>query len=304
MLRTRQYRFTGKFPNWNVTDLAPSIPLVDAVGTVNDIISVGRDGVRSFVNVMQYGDVQKDETGKRINSVLARDVTADAKVWHIPSRKQVYVKPNTDSVLWIYHYAQRNSATGEVGAWTKRYLTDEVRHIWEDGNNVYMAVGSKICLIDADIGSYAVPVLQSSIAYDDTDIAFDDMDIGAGVYIYIRPGTVDGEEFPARITGQRLTSSFMFNPVHYTLQLSADIDGTGEVAFGGFREAINFVGADDVAFDDDEVAFDDTDIAAGSTFWKRDLFFESQLTEDMVPELTINTGSAGVRFLSVDYSEV
>jgi hypothetical protein len=301
---SKQYRATGFLNTWDVTDLKPSLSVFDAVGVINDIYTIGQSGFNSFLTVQQYGDIKKDETGRKVNSVLTSELTTDAKIWHIPFRKQVYVKASKERVLWIYHYTQRNAATGELGAWTKRYLPDEVKHIWQDGNKVYMAIGSKICLVDPEIGSYAIPVLVSSIAYDNDSIAFDDMEVGAGVYVYIKPGTVAGQEFPARISGKKETSSYQFNPIHYTLMLSADIDGTGEVSFGGFSESFDFVGSNSIAFDDSDIAFDDVHIAAGSTSWKRDKQFDSALTEDLIPELTINTGSAGIKSLAIDYSEV
>ena len=301
---SRQYRFSGTFPDWKVTQLSPSIPVVEAVGTINDIIFVGSRGVYSFANVMQYGDVQKDETGRKVNATLSQDVTTAAQIWHIPIRKQIYVKPSNTSVLWIYHYNQRNVVTGEVGAWTKRFLPYPTTHIWQDGNNVYMAMGSKICKIDPEIGSYALPNLVSDVAYDDDDIAFDDMDIAAGVVVYIKPGTVDGNEIPARLSGKKLTSSFLFNSVHYVIHTNVSVDGTANVSFTGYAEAFSFTGGDDIAYDDADIAFDDEDVAAGNTEYTRDVWFESKLTSSMATDISINSGVAAIRTLTIEYSEV
>ena len=264
----QQYRFTGVFPNWNVTKIEPALSVFDADGTVNDIVTIGPNGMNSFSNVVQYGDIKKDETGRKINKVLASGVTTDAKIWHIPLKKQIAVKAANDRVLWLYHYTQRNSETGEYGAWTKRTLTDNAYHIWEDSGVIYIVMGTKLCKLDEDVA------------------------------------TQDGAQFIAKVVGKRFTSSFQLNLVHYILNLENNVAGTGQVTFGGYRESLAFNNPNDIAADDTDIAADDTSPAAGDTFYQRDVFFECPLTADFVPNLSINTGSVGIRYLAIDYSEV
>lgn len=264
----KQYRCTGTFPNWKVSLLEPAIHVVDAEGTVNDIVTIGKNGVNSFSTVIQYGDIQKDETGRKVNWMIAGSVTSDAMVWHIPLKKQVAIKAANNKVLWLYHYGQCNVVSGEYGAWTKRILSGEVSHIWEDGNAVYLAMGTKLCKFDDTVA------------------------------------TQDGSNFIAIVMGKRFTSSFMFNPVHYILNLENNIAGTGQLAIGGYREALTFNNPNDIAAGDTDIAAADTDIAAGDTFYQRDVFFECALTPDFTPYFSINTGSVGIRYLALDYSEV
>ena len=264
----KQYRATGFLNTWKVEDLKPSLSVFDAVGAVNDIFTIGLSGFNSFLTVQQYGDIKRDETGKKVNIQLTGKVTSDARVWHLPLKKQIAVKIANDKVLWLYHYNQRNAKTGEIGAWTKRILSGEVSHIWEDGNNVYIAMGSKLCKFDSEVA------------------------------------TQDGSNFNMRCAGRRYVTSFLYNLIHCAITLENNIAGAGTISIGGFRESLTFTNPNDIAADDADVAADDTDIAAGNTYYNRDLYFECPLTKDFTFELTCTSGSIGFRSFAIDYSEV
>lgn len=264
----KQYRATGFLNTWNVVDLKPSISVIDAVGAINDIYTIGLSGFNSFLTVQQYGDIKKDETGKKVNIQLSGHVTQDAKVWHLPLKKQIIVKIANDKVLWIYHYNQRNAATGEIGAWTKRILSADCYHVWEDGNISYIAMGSKLCRFDAT------------------------------------SATQDGNNFSMRCAGKRFVTSFLFNLIHYSMTLKNNISGAGSISIGGLSESLTFQSGDDIAAEDDDIAFDNDDIAAGNVDYERDLYFECPLTKDFILELSCSSGSIEFRTFAIDYSEV
>jgi hypothetical protein len=265
---SRQYRVTGFYDTWQVTALEPSFSIYDAVAAVNDIYAIGLSGFKSLKNVIQYGDVARDETGIKVNIQLTKHVDTNAKVWHIPLKKQIAVKIANDKTLWLFHYNQRNALTNEIGAWTKRICSGEITHIWESNNAVYVAMGSKLCRFDSDIS------------------------------------TQDSAEFIAKMAGRRFTSAFQFDFLRYSLDLENKIAGTGQLMFGGVSEILTFSNPNDVAYDDADVAYDDTDIAAGDTFKQEKKWIQAPLSEDFTVQLTCNTGSIGFRTLTIDYAEV
>lgn len=264
----RQYRFTGTFPNWQVTALEPSFSVYESCTAINDVFTIGLSGFKSLKNVIQYGDIARDETGIKVNKELVKNITQDARIWHLPLKKQIAVKIANDKVLWLYHYNQRNAQTNEIGAWTKRILSSEVQHIWEQNNKVYIATGNNLCVFDP--------------AY----------------------STQEGNEYIAYVAGKRFTSIFQFNLIHATIDLENRLSGIGLAKFGGFSVTLNLTTDNDIAFDDDEIAFDDEDPAAGDTYYPNDYFFECPLTREFIPEIIMNTGSAGILYVAIDYAEV
>ena len=54
-----------------------------------------------------YAEIQPFETGSNINSYLLKYITKDCEVWHISSRKQIWIKPYNGETVFIYHYLPR-----------------------------------------------------------------------------------------------------------------------------------------------------------------------------------------------------
>lgn len=264
----KQYRATGFLDTWQVQDLKPSLSVYDAVGAINDIYTIGPTGLHSFLTVQQYGDIKRDETGRKVNKELVMSVDSNAKIWHLPLKKQIALKIKNDKTLWLFHYNQRNAQTGEIGAWTKRVLTGEVYDLWESNNIAYIAMGTKMCRFDAEVA------------------------------------TQDGAEFICKLAGQTLRAQIQFQTTYHQAALENRVGGTGQLILGSLNRPLTYTSSDDIAADDTDIAADDVDIAAGDPFYNFKEWAVSPVMDEFTPTLTFNTGSCNVRKFEVQYAEV
>jgi hypothetical protein len=77
-------------------------------------------------------------------SVLRNIDPTYCKIWHIPSKQQIWIKSDNDKYIWLYHYAIS-------GAFTKRRLyTGELRGMAIKQEIVYCAIGSTVMKISGD----------------------------------------------------------------------------------------------------------------------------------------------------------
>lgn len=258
--KRKQYRLQGYFPDWTITELAPPIHVYSALSAINNIFIIGKDGFNSFTNVIQYGDLARDETGSKVNVDMIQRVTDDAAIWHIPTRKCIYVKIRSENVLWCFYYTQKCS-DGTVGAWTQRYLSAEPWEVWQFENETYIAFGNKIGRMDDDIT------------------------------------TDDSVEFTMDCTSKLFVGDDDFDVTQYKLYLENVVQGAGTIQVGGYIGSITFGDTDPIAYSDTSVAYSNTTTAYGKRYSDHKERIRALLSGDV--ELALKVTSGKVRFVSL-----
>ena len=119
-------------------------------GTVsvdNKSYYVGSAGMMSFSPTNAYGDVAPFEEGLNINAWIINNLDANCEMWHIPPKKQIWLKTQNDNRIYMYHYIPRYS--DGRGAFTVRTMAYTMHDVCCVGNKVYIAYGNKIGTLDA-----------------------------------------------------------------------------------------------------------------------------------------------------------
>jgi hypothetical protein len=125
----------------------------------NKAFFIGQEGFNSFGTTDAYGAVKLDDPapGYMINGWYVANVDLNARVWHIPVRKQVWCKTNNSQEVLIYHYG--------INAWSKRQFKYAINDVVVKGTDVYIAYGTKIARlddgIDTDDGDHFTATLAS-----------------------------------------------------------------------------------------------------------------------------------------------
>ena len=167
----------------------------------------------------------------------------------------------------MWHYNNKDVKTGEQGAWTFRYLQDNVRHIWESNGIVYAAIGNYICKFNDETA---------------TDITND---------------------FSMLVRSKKFNSSKNFLITKATLFYESKVAGAGTLTIGNFTTALTFHASDDITALDTDITALDTDPIAGSQFQSNVFRFVS-FSKTFYIELTCHSGSIGFRGLELEVEEV
>jgi hypothetical protein len=110
---------------------------------------LGSSGFQSFIPSNAYGDIAPFDEGISVNSALMNNMDSNCNMWHIPSRKQIWIKTQTDSAIYIYHYIPRHS--DGRGVFTTRSLQHDLSSVCDNGKHVYIAYGNKIGMLDSTL---------------------------------------------------------------------------------------------------------------------------------------------------------
>ena len=134
------FRLTGDYPNWAVAEAAHNMGTyssrsVQAVG--NDVYFATVSGIASLSAVTSYGEIQAQWPDRKVSAAMSKILSADAQLWNIPVKQQLWVKPHKGSkVIWVLDYVR--------GIWTQYEYPGEV--IYADGSSgsVYLIIGKSI----------------------------------------------------------------------------------------------------------------------------------------------------------------
>ena len=101
------YRLFGSYPDWTLIRVTSQVDPVnrDAVTSVgNDIMFLDKDrGIRKVSAIQEYDDLAvTEEEGQKVNAWLAAHFTQDARLWTLPDRGEIWVKPSAlnDVLCW------------------------------------------------------------------------------------------------------------------------------------------------------------------------------------------------------------
>jgi hypothetical protein len=131
------YRVTGKYPDWVIKEVSRDALAVspDAVANVgNDVVFLDTRGIRSVQSVSDYGDIKMFDIGENVNNAIVNMLSVNSKVWHIPDRGQVWVRPQYSAGIWVYTYSLK--------AWTTFEFPFIVNDVTYDGSFTYLAAST------------------------------------------------------------------------------------------------------------------------------------------------------------------
>lgn len=156
------YRLFSSYPDWTVIRVASQVDPVnrDAVVTVgNDIMFLDKDrGIRKVSAIQENDDLAvTEEEGQKVNAWLAAHFTEDARLWVLPDRGEIWVRPNilNDVLCWSERYR----------GWTKIDLGATVTAACEADGVIYMALGNKIYrLTDSAVSPAIKPEMEIELA--------------------------------------------------------------------------------------------------------------------------------------------
>ena len=152
------FRLVSEYPNWAVYEITRSQAVLTKFATVqsgNNAFFLAPTGLMSLNAVQDYGNVKTSEEGYKINSAIAELIDTGARVWEVPSKGQIWVRPEASVYIWVYHTINR--------AWTKFKMPGVVTAVTslDDGTN-YVSIGQVIYSIsgNTDNGSDIVAFLR------------------------------------------------------------------------------------------------------------------------------------------------
>lgn len=135
------YRLFSSYPDWTVIRVASQVDPVnrDAIAAVgNDLMFLDKDrGIRKVSAIQAYDDIAvTEQEGQKVNAWLAAHFTESARLWTLPDRGEIWVKPSAlnDVLCWNERYK----------GWTRMDLGTPVTAACEADGVVYLALGANI----------------------------------------------------------------------------------------------------------------------------------------------------------------
>lgn len=162
----RAYKIIGEpqDDDYAIETVSQTAFCLSPVGTVDvddKSYYIGQAGLMSFQPVNTYGNIAAFEEGLNINAWIAKNIDANCQLWHVPCKKQIWVKTQNDNRIYIYHYIARYS--DGRGAFTERTFTNQLHDVCAVGSTVYVACGNKIGVLDSSIDTDDGVQIQTSI---------------------------------------------------------------------------------------------------------------------------------------------
>ena len=162
----RAYKIVGEpqDSSYSVQPVSQTAYIGSERGTVsvdNKSFYVGSAGMMSFSPTNAYGDVAPFEEGLNINAWVVKNLGSNCEMWHVPPKKQIWLKTQNDNRIYMYHYIPRYS--DGRGAFTVRTMSYPVHDVCCVGDNVYVAYGNKIGVLDASTDLDDTTQIQTAI---------------------------------------------------------------------------------------------------------------------------------------------
>lgn len=157
------YRMFSSYPDWTLIRVASQVEPVnrDAIAAVgNDIMFLDKDrGIRK-VSAIQDNDTDlaiTEKEGEKVNAWLAQNFTSDARLWTMPDRGEIWVRPSGGNTVlcWNERY----------NGWTKIDLGTPITASCEVNGVPYIALGKYLCkLNDSTSTAYIKPSMEIDLA--------------------------------------------------------------------------------------------------------------------------------------------
>lgn len=228
---------------------------------------LGSSGLMSFVPTNTYADIQPFETGLNINSWLLKNIDDTCEMYHISSRKQLWIKPRTGRNIFLYHYMPRY--TDGRGVFTSRELAHDVNDVYDHEKNVYICYGTKIGVLDDTI---------------DTD---------------------DGNQIKTSlVSGNRLAPRLFILLMNYNFITNNIIEGYGTVQISDkTQKVIEFKSSDTKTYYADGKTYDDNDKLYREGYTKV-YKIGGGANRNLQFKILVNKGAISIRQFDYVYEEV
>lgn len=110
---------------------------------------IGEDGFKSFRPTVDFGDISPFNEGLAVNTRLAGLITPNARIWHVPSKQQIWISPNGGTAIYLYHYLPR--LQDGRGVFTTRTTQYPINDVLDYGGHVFVACGKTLAVLDRAI---------------------------------------------------------------------------------------------------------------------------------------------------------
>lgn len=156
------YRLFGAYPNWEVIPIAQEVDPVsrNTIAPVgNDIMFLDKDrGIRKLSAIKEHDDFSiVEKEGGKVNAWLAGNFTTDARLWSLPDRGEIWVKPNSGNVIlcWSERYQ----------GWTRIDLGAPILAVAEYNGVTYLSIGKNLYkLNDSAVTTAINPSMELPLA--------------------------------------------------------------------------------------------------------------------------------------------
>lgn len=227
---------------------------------------LGRAGFNSFVPTDNYGDIAPFQEGININGQIMRNMDVNCQLWHIPSRKQIWIKTQNLPTIYIYHYIPRYE--DGRGAFTSRELSYVLNDVCDNESGTYIAYGNTIAKLSPNV---------------DTD---------------------DGIQITTTIIGaNRLASKHSILVMNRLCVLYNRIPGYGLLTCGKKTKQIDFLGATTAIYDA-TAPIADSDAPIYTLDYTRSYRVGGGSNKSVQVSLIIPKGAVSLRQLDYEYLEV
>lgn len=227
---------------------------------------LGKSGFMSFQPTNAYGDVAPFEEGLNIDPVIIGNIDDTCELWHVPPKKQIWLKVQGDKRVYMYHYVPRYS--DGRGAFTVRTMAYNLHDVCCVGDTVYVAYGNKIGLLD-----------------DSTDLD-------------------DTMQIQTAITSRNKLASKHSILVMNRLFVSNNlIDGYGTIKCGKKTKTLVFATKSGYAYDATEYAYD-ADYYAYLDEYTRSYKVGGGSNKSVQVQIIVQKGAVSIRLFNYQYLEV
>ncbi len=114
-----------------------------AISVNNKIYMAGLAGFTSLVPSQGYENIAPFDEGLNVNGRLSQEIVNEqCRLYHLPSRKQIWIRPAEGNKVYIYSYVARHD--DGRGVFTIRTFAHPFYDVIEVDNTVYVAYGNKI----------------------------------------------------------------------------------------------------------------------------------------------------------------
>lgn len=126
--------------SWYVQNLSENSAAIGAqhsVSAYNNVFFADTNGFKSLAGVMEYGDIQVDPRGRRINSVFSDNTVFDG-VWYLPVYNAIWIA--VGDVLYCYTERYNAGTNSYIPSFTDVYFSQgRIRSIATVGSTTYLA---------------------------------------------------------------------------------------------------------------------------------------------------------------------
>lgn len=131
------YRLVGEYPDWRIYEVGHDVRCVNSQSAKqlgNDIVFLDSNyGIHKVSQITNFGDITVSAFGREINNALIPEAGEAARVWTLPSRGELWIKPGTGSKK-VYVYNQ------VTDAWTTYLFPLEPFSARTVGKDVYVTL--------------------------------------------------------------------------------------------------------------------------------------------------------------------